>query len=750
MASEKNLKPALPSPVIRGNYNLPVLRDGATDSSSNAIMPDFTAWVTRGSLVALLLSAWVAPVRAQNIVAFSPAQGQAYPAIQKVIILGTGFGTGSSDKVDQVWFGDILLPSVGGWFTVGSDTQITAYVPLGAVTAPISVKRPFGPRVYSTEDFVVIGEEPYITGFSPSSGPGWTEITIRGVQFQDNVDGVLINGENVFSFFVQTDTRIIATAQLDVTTGPIIVGSYTTGGSISTEPFYVPPVIDGFSPVSGRAGETLTIDGINFTNTTEVRIGTVTMPIFNVNGNTQIVATVPQGAVSGKVVVWTPGGQYQTTTNFSLLPSMTGFTPQTGAANTPVTILGSNLDVPPVSVLFDGVAATVISTNYYELVATAPVSSSGHITVTTGDGTVTSSAVFYYPPKIASFSPGAGGLGTLVNIVGSSFTNATSVLFDGEPALFFTVTNNSLILAAAPNDVSTGLLTVTTPGGIVVSAEPFYGPATFTGFLPAEGFPGTAVTLFGENFEGASAIAFNGIAAPLLSNTGELIGTEVPSEATSGAISITTPAGTVSSGSTFVVLGSSDLRINTFLNVPNPVGTGEDLTLTIVPSNDGPNTASNVTASVTVPPGFSIKSASSTSPGITVDTNSNPVVFHIGTMSIHNNPTLTLVLVPQSMGSATNTVTLASSTFDPNTGNNTDARVTTVLPVPELSIGWEGASQVRIAWSVWLTNYLLQSSSTVTSNSSWSNVPTTPEIEGDERVVIEPSTNVTQYYRLKQ
>ena len=83
--------------------------------------------------------------------------------------------------------------------------------------------------------------------------------------------------------------------------------------------------------------------------------------------------------------------------------------------------------------------------------------------------------------------------------------------------------------------------------------------------------PGTAVTLFGANFEDATAVAFNGTLAPINSNTGTQIGTTVPTNATSGPISVTTPAGTFLSGSTFTVSQVCDLRVNTFLNTPNPV-----------------------------------------------------------------------------------------------------------------------------------------------------------------------------------
>jgi hypothetical protein len=682
-------------------------------------------------------------MQAQTISSFNPEIGQVG---KQVTISGADFYLGPGNQINQVWFGD--TPAL--MFTVTSPSLMFATVPVGAVTGPISVKLPTGPRVYSAEDFTVIGPEPYVTDFTPNSGPGLTDIAIDGLQFPGNVAAVQVNGTNVFFFFVQSDNRITATVQANVTTGPLTVVGIGTGSNTTSELFYVPPVVSGFTPESGRAGETLTINGVNFIDTTQVRIGSVPMPVFNVNGNTQIVATIPPGAISGKVVVVTPGGQYQTTTEFSLLPSISGFSPSTGVAGTPVTISGANLDAAPVSVTFNGVAASLSSVSFNQIVATAPASTSGPIIVTTADGSATAPAVFYYPPSISGFTPGSGGQGTSVSISGTSFTNATLVQFDGDPALVFTVVNNSLIQAAAPNNVSTGPLTVSAPGGVAVSANLFYAPATLTGFLPSEGFAGTDVILFGSNFEGATQVTFNGVSAAILSNTGTQIGTRVPAAATSGPIRVTTPAGTVVSTSPFIVPGTSDLRVNTFLHEPEPVTVETELTLTIVPSNDGPDTASNVTASVTLDAGLAVKSAFSNTPGVTVNTNGNPVIFDIGTMTLFNNPTLTLVLVPQVEGLVTNRVTLSSSTFDPDTGNNTDSRASTVLPVAELAIRRTGSGQVQLAWPASLTGFALQSTATLTNGTPWANVPTPPVIEGDAQVVTEPGTGTTRFYRLRQ
>src|SRR5438552_3279074 len=77
---------------------------------------------------------------------------------------------------------------------------------------------------------------------------------------------------------------------------------------------------------------------------------------------------------------------------------------------------------------------------------------------------------------------------------------------------------------------------------------------TITSFTPTSGPGGTVVTIAGSNFTGATTVAFNGQAAAAFGvNSDTQIQALVPSGASSGPISITTPAGTGSSTSNFTV-----------------------------------------------------------------------------------------------------------------------------------------------------------------------------------------------------
>ncbi len=85
-------------------------------------------------------------------------------------------------------------------------------------------------------------------------------------------------------------------------------------------------------------------------------------------------------------------------------------------------------------------------------------------------------------------------------------------------------------------------------------------PPTISGFSPGTGGPGTPVTISGMNFTGATAVEFNGVSAATFSvgSNGSTITATVPSGASSGPISVTTPVSTATSSASFMVTPAAD------------------------------------------------------------------------------------------------------------------------------------------------------------------------------------------------
>lgn len=126
------------------------------------------------------------------------------------------------------------------------------------------------------------------------------------------------------------------------------------------------------------------------------------------------------------------------------------------------------------AVKFNGKSATftVVSDTFMTAVVPAGATS-GLITVTTPTGTAKSQTKFLVVPKLISFSPTSGSVGTAVVIKGNSFTGATRVAFGGVSATTFTVDSDTQITATVPTGALTGKISVTTPGGTATSATTF-------------------------------------------------------------------------------------------------------------------------------------------------------------------------------------------------------------------------------------------------------------------------------------
>ena len=77
-------------------------------------------------------------------------------------------------------------------------------------------------------------------------------------------------------------------------------------------------------------------------------------------------------------------------------------------------------------------------------------------------------------PKITSFTPTSGPIGTLVTITGSGLTQATTVKFGTVKATTFTVVSDSEVTADVPTGATgTVTISITTPGGTANSTTKF-------------------------------------------------------------------------------------------------------------------------------------------------------------------------------------------------------------------------------------------------------------------------------------
>lgn len=158
------------------------------------------------------------------------------------------------------------------------------------------------------------GLQPFVS-LVTTSGKEGAKIGILGQGFSRS-SVVKFGGVATASITLSGSTYISATVPAGALTGSVTV---TTGSStlISAQTFKVKPTLLSFSPGSGSVGSAVIITGTAFTQTTKVTFNG-SSATFTVNSDSQITATVPTGATTGKITVTTKGGSATSATSFTV------------------------------------------------------------------------------------------------------------------------------------------------------------------------------------------------------------------------------------------------------------------------------------------------------------------------------------------------------------------------------------------------------------------------------------------------
>jgi len=269
-------------------------------------------------------------------------------------------------------------------------------------------------------------------------------------------------------------------------------------------------------------------------------------------------------------------------------PTITNFTPTSGAVGTSVTITGINFN-GATAISFGGTAATsfnVVSAT--SITAIVSSGTSGSVSVTTPEGTATLAGFAFVPaPTITSFTPTSAGNGTTVTLTGTNLTGATAVSFGGTAATSFNVVSATSITAIVASGTS-GSVIVTTPGGTATRTGFTFIPApTITNFTPTSAGSGTTLTLTGTNLTGATVVSFGGTAATSFNLVSATSITAIVASGTSGSISVTTSGGIATlAGFTFIPAPT----ITSF----TPTSGAVAVTVTITGTNFSTTAANNI------------------------------------------------------------------------------------------------------------------------------------------------------------
>ncbi|MFY1634082.1 IPT/TIG domain-containing protein [Solwaraspora sp. WMMB335] len=452
----------------------------------------------------------------------------------------------------------------------GEVLGIPVVIPVGEViVAEATCERPAAPAA------------PTAAAIDPDSGPqsGGQTVTITGTGFVPGGTTVTFDGVPATGVVVDPSGTSLTAVTPAGAVGPADVVVTTDGGSAA--PLAYTYLADGsdavvtgidpdFGPTSG--GTAVTITGSGFTGATGVTFDGVAGTGFSVNpAGTEITVVTPPGTAGpADVVITFPAGSAAAGTFTYVAPTIDAVVPDSGPSTggTTVTVTGTGF-TGATDVLFGGVPGTglVVDPSGTSLTVVTPPGAPGVVDVTVvlpGDDATAPDAFTYVAvaPTAAAIDPDSGPQsgGQTVTITGTGFVpGGTTVTFDGVPATGVVVdpSGTSLTAVTPAGAVGPADVVVTTDGGSAAPLAYTYladgSDAVVTGidpdFGPTSG--GTAVTITGSGFTGATGVTFDGVAGTGFSVNPA--GTEItvvtpPGTAGPADVVITFPAGSAAAG----------------------------------------------------------------------------------------------------------------------------------------------------------------------------------------------------------
>ena len=513
---------------------------------------------------------------------------------------GTSFTiTGTNLSGASVTIGGIAASSV-----VATATSITAKSPSSTskIAKPIVVTTSGGTST-PTQMFTYTGVAPIIASLDPASGPvnGGTLLYINGSNFT-GATSVTIGGAVASNMLVYSSLIRVNTPSGVVGDQPIVVnspeGPSTQAVTFTYTAVQVPTITfvsPSFGPTAG--GTPITIGGTNLIGASVTIGGAAALNV--VVTATQITAVTPPSTDGVKTIaVTTAGGIATTSFNYGTpAPTITSVNPDAGptSGGTLFTITGTNLTGAS-SVKVGGVAATsVVVVDATHVTAVTPAGTAGvkSVSLTTVGGTFTAGGAFTYiapAPTISSVSPSSGSTlgGTLITITGTNLTGATIVTIGSVGVTSFTVVSATSISAVTPEGaVGPQIVAVTTEGGSASKPNAFTYVTplpTITLVNPNSGVlaGGTAITITGTNFTGATVVKIGTNAATSMVVVSDTSITAVTPAGLAGAqsVAVTTAGGTATAPGAFTYTNVSLPSIASVSPTSGPSSGGTAITIT--------------------------------------------------------------------------------------------------------------------------------------------------------------------------
>jgi len=387
-----------------------------------------------------------------------------------------------------------------------------------------------------------------VTGYYPNSGKGGTLVTMLGEGFStDLTDHAVSFSGTPAEVISATETKLVVRAPQAGSTGMVTLstdGKNTDVGQFTYQSLSVQQLI----PDKAQGGAQIKIRGEGFSSVSgppKVIFNGKNATVLNAS-DTLLVVEVPRDGNGVAPVQVEVDGMEATGPIFSYM-SIEQMKPLSGGAGTYVTILGEGFDetITGNKVTFNGMAAVVTEASTNRLVVVAPQSvRSGPVIITIGDEVVQAPNFTVVPfPVIETVSPLSGPGGVEMVIIGTQFSPA-----QGETNVYI---NDIKIV---PTSVTATQIKLILPGGtgngkvvVNVNDQATEGPVfrdqalAVTLVSPADGLPGTAVTIHGAGFSTIATenrVTFNGVQTPVITATESSLQVLAPQGLTTGMLRV--------------------------------------------------------------------------------------------------------------------------------------------------------------------------------------------------------------------
>jgi YD repeat-containing protein len=517
-----------------------------------------------------------------NILTSAPVSGVAVAALQSGVTIAS-----TTTLVN----GSYSIPNLApGTY----DVQVTGSGYVTALRTGNTVS-----TVTTTTLNLALSTAPIITSISPTWGGAGTSTTILGSNFGlnqlDSTGSVTFNGAIATPSSWNTNS-IVVPVPSGATTGSVVVsvgGVASNGATFTVGAGSLTGVI-----TSGANGQSVS--------------GALVQALL-----AHIVKGTATSSSTGSYTISNLGpGGYDIVASVSGLGSAitTGQTVVVGTATTVNMVLpAAGSDSGSVTNGTTGISGAIVSAlQSGDVVSTATTNASGNFSMSNlaaGTYAIQASAQGYALQTTSSVSVTAGN---------NTVTNFT---LSGQSTLSYDYDALGRLVGVVDSLNGSAVYNYDAVGNVTSIQKLTAAQVGIISFAPTNGLVGAIVTIYGTNFSGTPSqnnVTFNGTAATVSTASTTQLVVNVPVGATSGPVSVTTPAGSASSTGSFLVLASGSATAPTITSITPPVaGIGDSVTISgnnfdPTPANDNLilngmtlaiNSATSTTMTLTVPSG---------------------------------------------------------------------------------------------------------------------------------------------------